>query len=223
MDSRRRLENGKLYLKNNDGHEITYYIDGEIGRGGSSIVYSATYMMNAQIPKRVRIKECYPFKLALTRLDNGTLVASDAQAELFEKQKSLMVDAFKIGENLYQTDGATNAVTNQLDIYYHNNTVYIVSAYDEGTILTYNPQKTLKDIVSTVISLSTVVKRIHDIGFLYLDVKPENVFVLSGRNQDVKLFDFDSMQRVGGLSNDWRISYTRGFAPVELIMGNTKK
>lgn len=223
MDSRKRLPNGKLILKNADDQDIVYYIDGEIGRGGSSVVYSATYMMNTNIPKKVRIKECYPFKLTLTRLDDGTLVPNDSQIELFEKQKERMVQAFKIGESLYQTEGATNAVTNQLDIYYKNNTVYIVSAYDEGTILSYNSNRSFQDIVSIVLSLSNAIKRIHEIGYLYLDIKPDNIFVLSGRNQAIKLFDFDSIQRCGELSNDWRISYTRGFSPVELILGNAKK
>ena len=89
MDSRKRLPNGKLILKNADDQDIVYYIDGEIGRGGSSVVYSATYMMNTNIPKKVRIKECYPFKLTLTRLDDGTLVPNDSQIELFEKQKEV--------------------------------------------------------------------------------------------------------------------------------------
>src|SRR5699024_6316570 len=72
-----------------------------------------------------------------------------------------------------------------------------------------------------------VIARIHEEGYLYLDLKPENIFTLTGTTEIVQLFDFDSLIPLSAFQNDtinqYKIAYTRGFSELELQMGNLKR
>ena len=73
---------------------------------------------------------------------------------------------------------------------------------------------TLKECLTLVRSTAEVIRRIHDHGWLYLDIKPENIFVLEGTHEIVQLFDFDSLVPMdiasrSGAEEDYRISHTR--------------
>ena len=85
MDTRIALPKGTLLrFKNFYEGTVTFMIDREIGRGGSCIVYDAMYSNNTGHMKKVRIKECYPFNVDLTRDITGTLVPENTQVGLFE-------------------------------------------------------------------------------------------------------------------------------------------
>ena len=59
MDSRIALAaNTQLHFQNKEGGAVRYTIIKEIGRGGSCIVYDATYETNTGDLKYVRIQEC---------------------------------------------------------------------------------------------------------------------------------------------------------------------
>lgn len=74
MDSRIALAaNTQLHFQNKEGGAVRYTIIKEIGRGGSCIVYDASYETNTRDIKYVRIKECYPFRLRIERESDGTL------------------------------------------------------------------------------------------------------------------------------------------------------
>ena len=61
MDGREALNPGtKLRFANREGGAVSYVVSREIGRGGSCIVYDASYTDNLGNDKLVRIKECYP-------------------------------------------------------------------------------------------------------------------------------------------------------------------
>ena len=63
MDGRIALAPGaELKLHTGTGYVI-YTINREVGRGGSCIVYDASYADNLGNYKLVRVKECYPHAL----------------------------------------------------------------------------------------------------------------------------------------------------------------
>ena len=71
MDTRIALAaNTQLHFHNKEGGAVRYTIIKEIGRGGSCIVYDASYETNTGDMKYVRIKECYPFKLRIERAND---------------------------------------------------------------------------------------------------------------------------------------------------------
>lgn len=242
MDTRIALQSGTLLeLSNMDDSVDLYTIQNEIGRGGSCIVYDASYADNAGNLKTVRIKECYPFKLRIVREESGRLLPIESDASDFEQCKNRMKGAFAINNELFGTDGLTNSVSNTINIYSGNNTYYIVSVYLQGeTLSSYQPDS-LKKGISIVKSTAKAIHKMHEKGYLYLDVKPQNVFVLDGTTEIVQLFDFDSLvpmrgrkreERFGGrtaddfadeMNTEYRISYTRGFAALEQQIGNFKK
>ena len=75
-DKRTALSGGeRLVFTNREGGKTTYTIKKELARGGSSIVYDAVYVNNSGVDKKVRIKECYPYRLNLIREKNGCLHA----------------------------------------------------------------------------------------------------------------------------------------------------
>lgn len=229
MDTRTALKTGTLLkLSNGDGAAAQYTIQKEIGRGGSCIVYHASYRNNAGNIKTVHIKECYPFKLRITREDSGALIPDECDRQAFEECKKRAYDAFYISDELFYTSGLTNSISNTIDIYVENNTVYIVSVYVQGKTLLHYSAQSLKESISLVKSAAAVIQRIHKKGYLYLDVTPQNIFVIEGTTEIVQLFDFDSLVPVYGINTDDKtgndkISYTEGFAALELQMGKFKK
>lgn len=129
---------------------------------------------------------------------------------------------------MFRTRGLTNFTSNTVDIYEYNNTTYVVTAYQEGVPLTRDGISTLKDTVAIVKSVAKVIAKIHHKGYLYLDVKPENVLTLAGTTELVQLFDFDSLVPMEAFSGDgeeceYKISYTKGFSVLELQTGNQRK
>lgn len=224
MDTRMALKRNTV-LSCGDG--FRYVVKRELSRGGSCIVYDAVYQVGGD-EKPVRLKECYPFNLEIERLETGELRSAHGDRERFEKAKNRIRKAFREGNGLFLTKGLTNAVSNMMHCFEQNNTIYIPSVYLEGETLSCNTFSSLKDCISIVKTVSNVVDRIHQAGYLYLDIKPGNVYVLtdaSGKcaTELVQLFDFDSLVEVEDLKQGnvetFRISYTKGFAALEHQMG----
>ncbi|MEQ3214921.1 NB-ARC domain-containing protein [Hominifimenecus microfluidus] len=221
MDSRTALKNGTV-LRFNDGYEYT--IINELARGGSSIVYNAFYLDNLGARKTVRIKECYPFKCNLGRSMDGALLVPMSEKTLFLKTMRKMRQSYQLGNDFFSTDGLTNLTANTYNIFEANNTLYIVSAYAQGKELSYQRYPAVKDSIALVKSTANAVQKIHNRGFLYLDIKPDNILTLEGTTELVQLFDFDTVVPISDImkSGD-KISYTRGFSPLELKCGDFRQ
>ena len=76
----------------------------------------------------------------------------------------------------------------------------------------------LKECITLIKQVVYVLGNIHKMGYLYLDIKPDNVLIVDGYQKQVQLFDFNSLfewKKVNQPS-DIRLSYTKGFAPIEL-------
>ena len=231
MDSRIALAaNTQLHFQNKEGGAIRYTIIKEIGRGGSCIVYDASYETNTGDLKYVRIKECYPFKLRIERTPDGTLRADSADADQFEAAQNKFRSDFSLGNGLFYAEGLYDAITTTIDIYSGNGTTYLVSTFSpENTLVTYRPES-LRVCVTLAKQVAQIIKRIHSEGYLYLDTKPDNVLVLDTYATRVELFDFDSLIQMDAKGQcasvdprNVRMSFSKGFAAIELQMGKVKK
>lgn len=229
MDTRIALPDKTELRFHNAEHGIcTYTIQKELARGASCIVYDASYINNSGAQKSVRIKECYPFKLSICRNEDGSLVPVESDISDFNRAIAHMQEAFDLGNELFATSGLTNFTSNTVDIYHLNHTVYVVTTYQEGDTLADHNFTSLKDCISIVKSTAGVIAKIHNQGYLYLDLKPENVFALAGTNELVQLFDFDSLIPFAALNKksgeyEYKISYTKGFSALELQLENQRK
>ena len=221
MDHRKALAPGKTLETEN----TTYRIKNEKGRGGSCIVYDATYESNQGIPIPVCIKECYPFDLDIKRSEDGTLIVSGDDRQKFDQYVAYLEESFRINTELYNRDMHNEAVAPD-NTYYANNTVYMVTRSLQGTVLAEKADYSLTDIIKIVKSVSASVGKIHSNGYLYLDIKPTNILVVDGHPDFVQLFDFDSLIPVdlkARRAQVYRISYTDGFASIEQRKGDFGK
>ncbi len=222
MDSRTALlPDSRLSL----GPEYSYTIRREAGRGSSCIVYDGSYTTNAGDLKTVRIRECYPYDLPLSRMPNGNLFCPQEASNQFEAAKEQMYTDFRRCNSLFYADPISDSIINTLNIYRANNTVYTVALYARENTLSAINLPTLEDCVSVVRQTARAVSCIHEAGFLYLDTKPENISVIMGAAPRIQLFDFDSLLPLSrirdGSVSGIRLSYTRGFAAMELRRGIT--
>lgn len=213
--------NTELRFKNRVNGQMDFVVTDVYGQGGSCIVYNAYYLNNKNTRNTVRIKECYPYKLHLTRAEDNCLIATEAEERQFAEYKQRMVTTFEVAHNLHESRGLTNLTINMYDIYEANNTVYIVSSYSEGNSLKNVEIDSLATAVRIALSIAKSISRIHKRGYLYLDIKPENIFIYEETYDLIQLFDFDSMIPIGITNDlsDYRISYSVGFAALEQKKG----
>lgn len=231
MDSRIALEPAApLRLVNREGGATLYTILREIGRGASSLVYEASYEATTGDRKLVRIKECYPHKLNIRRLPDGSLLPAPEDEASFEAAKRKLRSDFSVSNGLFYAEGLQGTFVDQLDVHDCNNTSYIVSAFSsEKTLANYRPP-TVRECVTLVRQVAYVLCSIHREGYLYLDIKPDNVLVIEGLPTRIQLFDFDSLVPIAAARGagsadcaDVRLSYSQGFAPVELQTGRLRR
>lgn len=231
MDGRIALTPGTVLKLSTKTGYTEYTVSRELARGGSCIVYDASYTDNLGNYKLVRIKECYPYALKMTRDEDGALHPAVRDDEAFDAAKKRLIAAYQKNHALFSLEGLTNAVANTSGIYEENGTVYIVSVYMNGRTFTEYQGDTLHDCVSLLIGAAKALQRIHNAGYLYLDLKPDNILTLEGSLDLVQLFDFDSMVSMGELeeaiqsnnSSGLRTSYTKGYAPLEQQTGKLRQ
>ena len=231
MDGRIALTPGAVLKLSSGTGYIPYTINREVGRGGSSIVYDASYTDNLGNYKLVRIKECYPYAMRMARNESGELQPEGRDAQAFTEAKDRLIVAYQKNHDLFTINALTNTVANTSDIYEANGTVYIVSVYMNGKTFMDFQGETLHDCAALIRSTARVLKRIHDAGYYYLDLKPDNILTLEGSLDLVQLFDFDSMISMEDLQNaiqtnnpsKLRTSYTRGYASLEQQTGKLRQ
>lgn len=231
MDGRKALTPGTILKLSTRTGYTEYSVRHEIGRGGSCIVYDASNSDNLGNDKLVRIKECYPHALRISRDADGVLSADDRDSAAFKAAKKRLIDAYQKNHELFATEELSNTVANTSNLYEENGTIYIVTTWLNGQTFAYAKIATLHDCIALVLSTARVLKSMHDAGYLYLDLKPENILTIKGSLDLVQLFDFDSMVAMADLeaairTNDptaLRTSYTRDYAPLEQKTGKLRQ
>ncbi len=205
-----------------------YTISGKRGDGTSSIVYNATTHIEAlNKAKKVLIKELFPVNLNIRRDSVGALIIPKASVDLFKKYKESFINAAKLQLDFHNpsedadTASSTNSTSNLENLYECGNTLYSVMSLDDGqTYEEYNSDD-LRSHIEICRNLALAIGRYHERGYLHLDIKPENIFVLAESNQ-IKLFDFDTVQRKEDITHqNCQLSYTRAYAPPELLLAET--
>ncbi|MGN0240105.1 MAG: hypothetical protein ACI4CS_00305 [Candidatus Weimeria sp.] len=218
-------ENYILRCRNSMGEKVEYIITGELGRGGSCITYEGYYLTNTGDRHFVRIKECYPFYLNLKRDSKYHLICPDRERNEFNAAIRQMAEDFHVLTEIYYRDENYDSFVNTIDIYNANGTAYLVSSYGSSQTLGQRRPETLRSAVKVTRACAYTIGLLHKAGYLYLDLKPENILVSYGQTERIELFDMDSLLRFPVRKSDHarRISYSDGFAAIELQMGQLKK
>ncbi|MFI3228058.1 MAG: tetratricopeptide repeat protein [Clostridia bacterium] len=196
-----------------------YYIEKIYAKGGSCIVYSGYYFDSHYLKHSVLIKELYPIFCEITREVDDVLNVDANSKQEFETYREDFINAYKLQNFFNEEQDTGNATSNAYDIFSANNTEYIVMSVDNGDSLQkllQNDALSMKDMVEILLSIAKTLKLYHGHGYLHLDLKPSNVFVLKETNQLVKLFDFDTVVAKDDLLiKKYRVSTSFGYSPHE--------
>ena len=187
----------------------------EIGRGASCLVYDAVYQDSIGIPHTIRLKECYPVSLAVSRNSEGDLTVEKEEEERgeegkekrkekeearLEQAKERFLKTYERNVALRNTLGLINSTSNPTDLLFFHNTVYLRVAMEEGEDYRSYQDRSLKELFLHTKSLTELIGKYHRNGYLHLDIKPENIFLLPETEEHVVLFDVDSVIRIEDLA-----------------------
>jgi serine/threonine protein kinase len=144
------------------------------GEGASCITYFVKYKENDSYSHCGVLKEFNPISedISMDKFVEGYKLQSEFSAEI---------------------KNAKNITSNTEGLYSGNNTKYILMSCNDGTVMKNIQEDNLQDIIKTTIAICNAIKVYHDAGFLHLDIKPDNIFILPETREIIKLFDFDSV------------------------------
>lgn len=209
------LANGTVLHLNEIGTSkgFDFKIEEMIGMGGSCIVYTAVFIdaENNRFP--VRLKELYPEWLDLNREGNTLSVPEEKTAD-FSAAMQQFTDGYKKQMQFREQPESMNSIANIQGIYEGNGTKYIAMSCQNAVPIPEN--LSLYDIFRVIRAVTLQIANFHDNGYLYLDLKPQNVMLYPETPEMVMLFDFDSAMPMGDIQPA-HLSCTDAWAAPEVL------
>ena len=208
--------NTRLMISVNNNTRLEIVIGEAISYGGSCIAYEGMLVFNDNRP--VIIKECYPSSQSIERDETtGELIISDQM--WFNQRKEMFKKGVSRASRLF-----SEILVKDIFVYgdcEETNTVYGISLKGDGCILKELVERetlSISKMAGIMASLCEAIAEIHKRGFIYLDIKPENIYCCTNDNNKVQLFDFDSCIADSEAHNHARmISYSNGWAAPEQL------
>ena len=215
------LENHTIELVSaaNVSHTRILEIKEIIGNGASCIAYKA---IDAGSGLPVIVKECYPRSTA-SREMTGAVSWKTMEDETSAKNR--FRSAFEVQRKIQSADETMNTNVHLIDgLYEGNNTLYSVSDIQNAKTFDATKDSSLQETLITARAIARAVGQFHALGFLHLDIKPQNILILPETRDIVKLLDFDSVIQKSDVSRPGvSISYTHEYAAPELLQGKRSK
>ena len=193
-----------------DSMLMEYHLISVLGVGGFGITYLAR---DTLLEKDVAIKEYFP-AADVARVEGGTVTLTNTQR----------TDEYQSGLDGFLKEARTLAGFSHPQIVRVNRffkahgTGYMVMDYEEGeslkTYLEKNPFPPERVIKSLLALLLDGVGKVHEVGFLHRDIKPDNIFIRADGKP--VLLDFGSARHaIGGTERTLTTLLTPGYAPFE--------
>lgn len=200
----------------NDG---CFVIKKILGTGASSVTYLAESNQTEHI-----LKECNPLGLHMHRDDNGVLVPdTELNKTKFEEYLARFIDGVNNQLAFRLTDDLKNTTSNVQAIYHANGTVYIDMTCFNGATYDQVEDESLYDLLRRMKALTQVVGHYHEIGYLHLDIKPQNIYTIPETPEIVMMFDFDSVVPQSDVEKMVLLSYTDSWAAPEQKMAKYRQ
>lgn len=221
-DKRELLENDNIYeFEGNDGTNKKYKIIRCIGKGGNSIVYEVSHDKY----EYGRLKEFYPYYIEnIKRDESGNLEVEKGQVQEFEERKEQFENIVDKRNELIQINSKLLwTMPEYYELLRGRNTSYIFQSYTKGICYSGVDGESLGEILHTIKELVKVLKCYHDIGYVHLDVKPENMLISKADNEiKVQLFDFETATLIEKIKmGDVNIlPYTDNYSAPEVVKGD---
>lgn len=177
---------------------IEYKIIDTKGRGASCIVYLAEDCTNGRI---VLIKELYPIDLGIFRDKENNLIVPNSYNEHFEYYKHKLFEAYNLQLEFHNSDETGNYTSDAETMVEAYSTLYVIMNKVVGSSYDKIVPKNIIDVLEVCKSVATVIGFYHKKGYLHLDIKSDNIYVLKETNQIVNLFDFDTVKSKSDLEH----------------------
>ena len=174
-----------------------------LGRGSNTVAYLAECTYSGLLSKCI-LKEYAPH-------NNND----------FETGKIRFIASGKTQNSIRQISALNNQTPPVSRIFETNGTAYIDVACCNGTTLDKLDNLTLPQYMAICLTTAKTVGYYHKSGYLCLDLKPENIFILQNSPDDtisqlVEFIDFDSVREMNDSTNIF-FSYTRKWAAPEQL------
>ena len=180
--------------------EISFRVLEILGAGGTCVAYKVAFEATDGSQHLGVLKEYCPAFLGVPEEDRGKAPALSVPKEhefAFRKGIEEFAETYrKISDYLFCHDRASNCHTVPLGLYYGNGTVYSLCSRDYGKRYDQVQDPDAKSVLRVVRSLAIAISQYHEAGYLHLDIKPENILILDGVTELVKLFDYDSLTQL---------------------------
>ena len=138
----------------------------------------------------------------------------------FENGKARFLEAGKMQNSIRQLSALSNQAPPVSSIFEANGTAYIDLPFFGGNTLDSFEDLTLPQYMEICRTVAKTVGYYHDAGYLVLDLKPENLFILQNAPDDtvtqlVEFIDYDSVRSIKEMAENTAFSYTREWAAPE--------
>ena len=205
------LDNG--YTFRADGRQYT--VLEKLGSGANTVAYLAECSHGELVTKCI-LKEYVPHN------------EDDREAG-----KARFLDSGKMQNTIRQKSVLNNQTPPVSHVFEANGTAYIDVVCYNGTTLDKLDMLPLPQYMELCLTVAKIVGYYHKSGYLCLDLKPENIFILQNTPDDtvtqlVEFIDFDSIRDISGNVVNTVFSYTREWAAPEQLnpyamgkLGNT--
>lgn len=222
FDTRSPLPKGAIIHIQAEDTSIPFVIEDVIGCGGSCIVYRSkkeSGICDNKFSRTQIIKEFYPLSIHSIVRNGYNLDVPECDCAQFAELEEIFCGSISKYVQYYEID--SNYV-NVRPFWYGtaNGTSYAVSDPTKGVTLSdlEKDNLTLFNIAQIMYSVCSAIQMFHNQGLLYLDCKPDNIFLCNVDKQyHVQLFDFDTVTSISDIKAGKCVykTYSQGWAPGE--------
>lgn len=191
-----------------------YTIISLIGRGATCAVYSAKSDEQKYI-----IKEYCPSYISFSRDENATVIVDESYQQKYYDGLNTFVAAYQKQKELRNIKGIVNSTPFTNIICEANNTMYfIVVPYEGATYKEKAGSLSIKNRIRVCLTMAKLACKYHKAGYLLLDIKPDNFFVIDETCDLIEYIDFDSIKTKNELRFGNCLSYTKDWAAPEQLI-----
>lgn len=216
-------DNRKLF----DGKELPigtllqngkYTVEHMIGAGGFGITY---LMRHNTLGHFFAVKEFYISGFCIRSSANKTVILQGIDKEIYNKYLQKFVEEAQTLARLEHTN-----IVNIADVFYENNTAYMVMTFVKGETLQQIVDKKgrieYETSLNYITQLADAISYLHKQNILHRDIKPENI-IITPEGKAV-LIDFGSSREfIQDKTASHTSILTHGYAPLEQYSANSRK
>ena len=158
----------------------------------------------------------YPKKCDITRDENNNLVISNGDSNIYRILKEQLRKAYKLQLEFHNSDETGNYTSDAETMVEAYSTLYVIMNKVVGSSYDKVVPENITDVLEVCKSVATVIGFYHKKGYLHLDIKPDNIYVLKETNQIINLFDFDTVKLKSDLENGNYIASTNKISAPEI-------